>query len=395
MENSRTIAGPDRATVMVVDHDSDSRQMLKEILAPHYHVEAAASGRLALDLIAAGPAPDLVLLAMHMPEIDGLEVLVALRGHAASAGLPVIMIAAEFSVEDETEGLRLGAQDCITRPINPMIVMARVRAQIEAKIARDILTGQNAWLEQEVAHRTQDSRIIADCTIETLASLAEAHDADTALHVRRTQAYVGILVERLADHPRFHDALADGRGALIVRAAPLHDIGKVAIPISILTKPSHLTAEEFALVKTHTEVGARAIDRAIENTLAIARADMPDEAVDESALAFLRVASEIALSHHERWDGAGYPRGLAGEAIPVSGRLMALADVFDALTSPRAYKPALTREQIEPILRRRVGTQFDPDVAAVYFADPDAFHAVAERLADPAGPVNLQAQGAA
>lgn len=212
MENSRTTARPDRATVLVVDHDSDSRQMLEEILSPRCHVEAAASGRLALDLIAAGPAPDLVFLTMQMPEIDGLEVLVALRGRAASAGIPVIMIAAEFSVEDETDGLRPGAQDCITRPINPLIVLARVRAQIEAKIARDILTGQNAWLEQEVAHRTQDSRIIADCTIETLPSLAEAHDAETALHVRRRQAYVGILVETLADHPRFHEALADGEG---------------------------------------------------------------------------------------------------------------------------------------------------------------------------------------
>lgn len=147
--------------------------------------------------------------------------------------------------------------------------------------------------------------------------------------------------------------------------------------MSILTKPSHLSPEEFALIKTHTEVGVQAIDRAIENTLRIARADMPDEAVDESALAFLRVASDIALSDHERWDGTGYPRGLAGEAIPVSGRLMALADVFDALTSARAYKPALTREQIEPILRRRIGTQFDPDVAADRFADSGAFHAVA------------------
>jgi putative two-component system response regulator len=371
---------------MIVDNDRASRDQLGQILSAHYHVVEAGSGELALDLVKHGPTPDLVLLTRRMPGIDGMAVLAAMRGRPQSAGIPVILISAEPSVEDETEGLRLGAQDYIIRPINPTIVLARVRTQIEAKIARDILTGQNAWLEREVARRMQDSRIIGASTIETLASLAEAHDADTALHVRRTQAYVGILVERLADHPRFREALADGRGALIVRAAPLHDIGKVAIPMSILTKPSHLSVEEFALVKTHTTVGAQAIDRAIENTLAIARADAPDEPVDESALAFLRVASEIACSHHERWDGTGYPRGLSGEEIPVSGRLMALADVFDALTSPRAYKPALSREQIEPILQRRSGTQFDPDVAAVYFADPEAFHAVAMRLADPGGP---------
>ncbi len=378
---------PVQATVLIVDDEPANLLLLGQTLSPHYRVIVANSGARALELAAQEPAPDLILLDIMMPTMDGYAVLAALRSAPATAATPVIFVTARSSVEDETEGLRLGAQDYITKPINPAIVLARVRPQIEAKIARDILTGQNAWLEGEVARRMRENRIVGDCTIETLACLAEVHDADTGLHVRRTQEYVGVLVERLSNHPRFSAALRDGRGQVIRRAAPLHDIGKVAIPTSILSKPSRLTAEEFEVIKTHTTIGAHSIDKSISRTLELARTESADRSVsgasDEAALAFLRVASEIALTHHEKWDGSGYPQGLRGDDIPISGRLMALADVFDALTSPRVYKPALSREEIDPLLQRGSGTHFDPDVLAVYLADPETFHTIAARLADP------------
>lgn len=388
-DESHMNGAPEQATVLVVDDEPANLLLLGQTLSPHYRVVVANSGGRALALAAQEPSPDLILLDIMMPTMDGYAVLAALRAQPATAATPVIFVTARSSVEDETEGLRLGAQDYITKPINPAIVLARVRTQIEAKLARDMLAGQNAWLEGEVARRVRESRIIGDCTIETLACLAEVHDADTGMHVRRTQQYVGVLVDRLAHHPRFSAALGDGRGQVIVRASPLHDIGKVAIPTDILTKPSRLTTEEFEIIKTHTTVGASAIEKAIGSTLDLARADTLDgndnRASDEAALAFLKVASEIALTHHEKWDGSGYPKGLGGEDIPVSGRLMALADVFDALTSPRVYKPSLSRDEIGPILRKGSGTHFDPDVLAVYLADPEIFHDIAARLADPHG----------
>lgn len=376
--------GSGQATILVIDDEPRNLLLLGQVLSPHFRVLVADSAARGLELAEQTPRPDLILLDIMMPVMDGYAVLSVLRNNALTQDLPVIFVTALSSVDDEAEGLRLGAQDYISKPINPPIVLARVRTQIEAKFARDILTGKNAWLEREVARRLKESRMIGDCSIEALASLAEAHDPDTGLHIRRTQAYVSILTERLSNHPRFRTSLTETKRQLIIRASPLHDIGKVAVPAAILTKPSPLTPAEFEVVQTHTVIGSAAIDRAIAATVRLARLAAPGEETDDSSLDFLRVASEIALSHHEKWDGSGYPRRLAGDAIPVSGRLMALADVFDALTSARVYKPALSRAEIEPILNKGIGTHFDPDVVAVYFDDPDVFHAIAERFADPA-----------
>lgn len=371
-----------KAIILIVDDEPRNLLLLGQVLSPHFRVLVADSAARGLDLASQAPRPDLILLDIMMPVTDGYGVLAALRGNPATREIPVIFVTALSSVEDEAEGLRLGAQDYITKPINPPIVLARVRSQLEAKFARDVLAGKNAWLEREVARRLKESRMIGDCSIEALASLAEANDPDTGLHIRRTQAYVALLAGRLADHPRFHASLTETQRQLIIRASPLHDIGKVAVPGTILTKPSPLTPAEYAVVQRHTVIGSAAIDRAIEAALNLARLDAPQEETDDSSLYFLRVASEIALTHHEKWDGSGYPHGLCGEAIPVSGRLMALADVFDALTSTRVYKPALTRAEIDPILKNGIGTHFDPDVVAVYFDDPDAFYAIAARFAE-------------
>jgi putative two-component system response regulator len=196
----------------------------------------------------------------------------------------------------------------------------------------------------------------------------------------RTQAFVRLLCDVLVDHPRFCDALAGPRADMIVKAAPLHDIGRVGIPDAVLLKPGRLTPDEMAVMKTHATIGGDAIRRAMDQALAGVDDDAAEMAV--GAFALLQSAHEIAIGHHEKWDGSGYPLGLAGDAIPVSARLMALADVFDALTTRRTYKAAMPVEEAERILLAGSGTHFDPDVVDAYLAVRDEFARVARELAD-------------
>jgi putative two-component system response regulator len=214
------------------------------------------------------PRPDLILLDVMMPGMDGYEVLRRLRADAATRGIPVIFITAMDSAENEEQGLALGAVDYITKPFSPPVVLARVRTQLELKQARDRLSTQNEWLEREVERRMRENVLIQDLSVRALASLAEARDSETGNHILRTQAYVELLARHLADRDGYREALAGDRLALVVKAAPLHDIGKVGIPDAILLKPGRLTPEEFEIMKTHPQIGADAISRAMEQALA-------------------------------------------------------------------------------------------------------------------------------
>ena len=227
-----------------------------------------------------------------------------------------------------------------------------------------MLRDQNAALEAEVRRRMAENDLIQEVSIRALAHLAEMRDTDTGVHIHRTQAFVRELALRLRRHPRFAGVLDDGTIELIVRSAPLHDIGKVGIPDRILLKPGALTPEEWEVMKTHAVLGAQAIERA--------EADVSD------GVEFLALAREIARWHHEKWDGSGYPDGLGGDAIPVSARLMALADVFDALISPRVYKPAMSYDEARGIILEGRGTHFDPDVVDAFVDGFEAFVAIAE-----------------
>ena len=238
------------------------------------------------------------------------------------------------------------------------------------KRARDWLRDQNAYLEAEVARRMAENELTQTVAIRALAQLAEMRDRETGNHIRRTQAFVSLLANRLRGHPRFAATLDQGYIDLLVRSAPLHDIGKVGIPDAILLKPGPLTAPEWCVMQTHARVGADAI--------ALAQQDV------DHPLAFLALAQEIARWHHERWDGHGYPDGLAGEAIPVCARIMSLADVFDALISPRVYKPALPLEQARAIITAGRGTQFDPEVTDAFLDGFAAFAVIAEGHRDSA-----------
>lgn len=368
--------------VLIVDDTPQNLTLLGELLHPLYRVRVANSGERALRVAQNQPRPDIILLDVMMPGMDGYEVLERLRADESTRGIPVIFITAMEGSEHEERGLALGAVDYITKPINPAVVVARVKTHLELKVSRDRLAHENEWLEAEVARRMRENLLIQELSIRALANLAEARDNETGQHIVRTQAYVEILARHLADHPRFHDALADGRLELIVKASPLHDVGKVGVPDAILQKPGRLTPQELEIMRTHAAIGAAAIERAVASTRSGAD-DATLKRADE-AFAFLQIASEIAMSHHEKWDGSGYPLGLAGDAIPVSGRLMALADVFDALLNRRVYKSAMTLADTTQVIVEGRGQHFDPDVVDAFLACLDQFIEVAARHPDPA-----------
>ena len=369
-----------RQRVLIVDDTPQNITVLGELLHPHYAVRAANSGERALRAAHSDPRPDIILLDVMMPGMDGYEVLQRLHAERETRDIPVIFVTAMDSAESEERGLELGAVDYITKPIKPAIVLARVRAHLELKHARDRLANQNEWLEREVARRMSENLLVQDLSMRALACLAEARDTDTGHHILRTQAYVDILAHQLEHHERFADALADGRLDMVVKAAPLHDLGKVGIPDAILLKPGRLTPEEFEIMKTHAAIGAAAISQAMRDALAAADESLAAQA--SGAFAFLEVAREIALSHHEKWDGSGYPAGLAGDTIPAAGRLMALADVFDALTCTRVYKKPMPIDQASQIITDGRGTHFDPDVVDAYLACRERFAEIATRFAD-------------
>jgi putative two-component system response regulator len=353
-----------RATLLVVDDSPDNLSVLTELLRPDYQVLAATTGEFALRVAGTLPAPDLILLDVMMPGMDGYEVLRQLRSNPLTQSIPVIFLTALTDAADLERGLKLGAADYITKPLQPAVLMARVSVQIEAKQARDWLNNQNAALEAEVARRMLENDLTQRVSIRALAHLAELRDPETGNHILRTQGYVQQLALRLQAAPRFVDILNDRYIDLLSRSAPLHDIGKVGIPDHILRKPGKLDADVWRIMQTHSKLGSDAIEQA--------------EADIKIPLAFLTLAKEIAHWHHEKWDGSGYPDALAGDAIPVSARLMALADVFDALISVRVYKPAMPYAQARGVIAAGRGKHFDPDMSDAFLAGFDDFVVIAE-----------------
>jgi putative two-component system response regulator len=362
------IEGILKPTILVVDDTPDNLSLMRELLKGDYQVQLANGGERALKLAALSPHPDLILLDIMMPGIDGYEVCQRLKADPATRNIPVVFLTAKTEVEDEKKGLEIGAVDYITKPISPPIVLARVKIHLALKAQADFLRDKNDFLEVEVNKRTREVVAIQDVTILAMASLAETRDSDTGNHIRRTQFYVKALAQYLSRHPKFSAQLTDSYIQILFKSAPLHDIGKVGIPDRILLKPGRFDAAEFEIMKTHTTLGYEAIEHA-EKQLGMH--------VD-----FLSTAKEIALSHQEKWDGSGYPQGLAGDAIPVSARLMAVADVYDALISRRVYKEGMPHEKAVAIIIEGRGNHFDPDMVDAFVQLQDQFHAIALRFSD-------------
>ena len=358
----------EKPTILVVEDTPDDVALIAGLLRTSYRVIIAKQGKSGLALATQDSAPDLILLDIMMPDMDGYDVCRALKGSPTTRDIPVIFLTGKASIEDEQLGFSLGAVDYITKPVSPPLLLARVATHIALKRASDFLRDKNTWLETEIARRDSQMSAIQDVTILTMASMAETRDTETGNHIRRTQNYVKALALQLKAHPRFSLFLSDENIDTLYKSAPLHDIGKVGIPDRILLKPGTLTVEEFEIMKTHTSLGWNAINNA-ERSLGI-QAD------------FLSVAKDIALFHQEKWDGSGYPQGRKGDAIPIAARLMAVADVYDALISRRVYKEPMPHETAVQIIQQGKGVHFDPDMVDAFLTIQDEFQAIAQRFTD-------------
>jgi len=357
-----------RASILVVDDTPANLSLLSGLLSPRWRVRLAPTGAKALELVKR-QAPDLIVLDVMMPELDGYEVCRRLKADPATRDVPVLFITALSQPEDETRGFACGGADFIHKPFNPATVLSRVATQLEAKAWRDALHQRNAWLQQELAARLAEVDLLRDATLHVMISFAEFRDEDTGFHVRRTQEYVRTLAQWLAAQPATAAQLDDGCIDHMAKSAPLHDIGKVAIPDGILLKPGRLTPDEMTVMRTHAMQGWEMLRRAAER-------------MGDHGSLFLQYGMEIARHHHERWDGAGYPDGLAGDAIPLSARLMAVADVYDALISRRPYKAPMSHADACAHIVGASGSHFDPKVVQALLATQDALQAIARQWND-------------
>lgn len=365
----------DKADVLVLDDQPENLQVLIEALSADYHVRPFTKAAALFAYLDAGRPVDLFLLDVVMPDIDGISVCRKLRQREELADVPMIFLTSLSGTEDEAAGLAAGAADYITKPFSLPVVRARVGHHVQLGRMMRVVATMNDSLDQRVKERTDELARknealgrAQEATVEALASLLETRDNDTGHHIRRTQRYVRALATESRNHPDFAELLDDETIAHFYRAASLHDIGKVAIPDRILLKPGRLDENEFELMKSHTTHGRNAIANAEQ----ILGAQDP----------FLVHAREIAFSHHERWDGTGYPQGLRAERIPLSARLMAVADVYDALISSRAYKAGISHEKAVEIIRSGRGTQFDPRIIDAFMAIHDAFHQISSQFRD-------------
>jgi len=358
----------EKKTILVVDDTPDNLSLMSGLLKHDYKVKVANNGEKALKIAATAPQPDLILLDIMMPDMNGYEVIHLLKRNPATASIPVIFLTAMSEVKDEKQGLELGAVDYVTKPVSPPIVMARIKNHLKLKAHADFLRDKSDYLELEVARRTREVMAIQDVTIMALASLAETRDSDTGNHIRRTQFYVKALAKKLKSNTRFGALLSDDYINCLFKSAPLHDIGKVGIPDRILLKPGRFTPEEYEIMKTHTTLGRDAIAHA--------------EAQLGMNVEFLEMAKHIAFSHQEKWDGSGYPQGLVGDAIPLCARLMAVADVYDALICRRVYKEGMPHEKAVQIMMEGKGTHFDPDMIDAFVDIQGEFQEIAQRFAD-------------
>lgn len=320
--------------ILAVDDEASNLQLLRQILQDHYRLRFAKDGPRALELVRE-ECPDLILLDVMMPGMSGYEVCAALKADPRTARVPVIFVTALTDTDDELEGFEAGAVDYITKPVSPPIVRARVRTHLSL-----------VRMEELRATRLE--------IVQRLGLAAEYKDNETGLHVIRMSHFSRIL--------GLAAGMSENEADDLLHAAPMHDVGKIGIPDSILQKPGPLDPDEWKIMQSHATIGA--------------------EIIGEHPNGMLSLARNIALTHHEKWDGSGYPKGLAGEAIPLEGRITAIADVFDALTSVRPYKKAWSEEDALAFLVEQKGRHFDPALVDLFIGQMPAIRAIRQRWAE-------------
>jgi putative two-component system response regulator len=360
MQGSKGMNSGSKPNILIVDDEPFYRDLLEELLQSHYTLSTAENGMQALELSSSSEPPMLILLDVVMPEMDGYEVCRRLKAELTTHDIPVIFLTGKSEIEDEMRGLELGAVDYIAKPISPPILLSRVKNHLA-------LAQQRIALEGLVFERTKQIEKAKDAVTFSMGALAEARDNETGFHLQRTCLYVKTIAEKLSLTAKYSNKLTPKMIDIIVRAAPLHDIGKVAVPDSILMKNGRLTDEERVTMCKHTLYGKQALEKA-------------EKEIGHTP--YLEIAKQIAYSHHERWDGSGYPDALAGEDIPLPARIMAIADVYDALISKRHYKEAMSHQDAVTIMDESRGTHFDPFVYDSFKQVGDEFTEIAERFKD-------------
>jgi putative two-component system response regulator len=350
-----------KSKILVVDDEELNQRLISALLKPMgYDVQIAGSGVEALQKIQENP-PDVILLDIMMPKMDGFEVALKLRENPETRAIPIVMVTALQDVEDRVRALEVGADDFLTKPVDRMELRARVRSLVKVKAYNDYMKNHQQALEAEVARRTEELsnayKKIRSASLETIYRLsraAEYKDEDTGAHILRMSNYSALLARRLG--------LADTTVERILYAAPMHDIGKIGIPDHVLLKPGKLSDGEWVVMRQHTTIGAAILEGANEG--------------------FIKLGEVIAATHHEKWDGNGYPRGLKGREIPLVGRIVAISDVFDALMSKRPYKEPFSLEKSLSIITAGRGSHFDPEVHDAFMDILDDVLKVREQYRD-------------
>ena len=360
-----------KQTLLVIENTTENFALINKTLQNTYLIEHASDSKKGLKLALSDTPPDLILLNTALPDMDGYEVCRRLKEQPETQNIPVIFIAAESSPAEEEKGLALGAVDYITKPLSPPIVKNRVKTHLAIKDSIETIH-HRIYIKQSTANDAiQDifhgysSYTLKDESILAIASLAESYDSDITNHLRRTQHYVKAMAEQLISKVRDPLSLTPSDIALLYKSVPLHDIGKLYLPTEILQKKAGYTESEFNTMRRHTILGLHAIEQA--------------EKVCGIDGQYLHFAKEIALSHHERWDGSGYPNGLKEKDIPLSARLMAVADVYDAIISKKTYSDSLSHEEAINIIYAGKNNLFDPEIIDAFVAIEQEINAIAAR----------------
>ena len=340
----------DRRTIFLVDDDLTNLTIGDQALADFYHVFTINSGSNLLKMLERR-IPDMILLDVEMPEMNGYETIKRIKSNPVTSDIPVIFLTAQSASEDELEGLSLGAIDYILKPFSPLLLRKRIEIHLLVESQKHELIRFNNNLMEMVEAKTKTVVELKNAVLHTMAGLVEYRDVITGKHIERTQAYLHVLLNALIESGMYMKEVASWDFDLVLQSAQLHDVGKIAIKDDILLKPGKLTAEEFEAIKEHTTHGKNIIDEIKTMT---------------TEQAFLDYARIFAGSHHEKWDGSGYPDGLKGESIPLLGRAMAVVDVYDALISNRPYKKAIKHGEAVEIIIDGSGTQFDPRMVDIF-----------------------------
>lgn len=358
------------ATILVIDNNFDNFTLIRGLLKDHCKlVEVATDVEIALKIAQSDLLTDIILIDVTMPEADGYEVCKQLKTALGTRDIPILILVDKNDLPDESYVFEVGAEDYITKPINTATVLARIKTHLEIKQLKAITDNQLLFIENQVQKRTTNLMVTQYAAIYAMGYLSGARENITGNHIWRNQHYVKALAEKLRGHPKFSSFLCDDSVIeMLFMTAPLHDVGNVGVPDRILLKPGRLTPDEFEIVKNHTQIG--------QNVIQQTERDFGTE------IPILKFAKEIIYSHHEKWDGSGYPEGLSGNNIPIPARIIAIADVYDALIRRLVYKPPLPHDQAVKIILEGRGTHFDPDMVDAFHEIHEDFQRIAHIYAD-------------